>query len=114
MHLPEHVHAKGSRRQRVLLAIGLVLGVCAIVVAQFVVTLSEGRFAGVAEEFSTLRPELMPLSTRAAPDVETVRAFQQELQEIYLQLQTPPAPEAAPSTPVSQPDPASATLPPTP
>jgi hypothetical protein len=112
LHLPEHVHGKPQRRQRVLLALGLTLGVIALGVAQFMVTLSEGRFAGVAEEFSTLRPELLPLSTRQAPDPETVQQFQQELQEIYQQLQPPPAPE--PSTPVSQPDPASVTLPTTP
>ena len=114
LHLPEHVHTKSARRQRILLAIGLVLGVLAVAAAQVMVTLSEGRVAGVAEEFSSLRPELLPLSTKTAPDPEDVARFQQELQTIYEQLQTPPVPAADPSTPVSQPDPASATLPPTP
>jgi hypothetical protein len=66
------------------------------------------RVAGVADEFASFRPELLPLSTRAAPDAAAVQAFQQELQAIYEQLQPPP------STPVSQPEPPSATLPPTP
>jgi hypothetical protein len=108
LHLPEHVHTKSARRQRVLLAIALVLGVAAVAVAQAMVTFSEGRVAGVADEFASFRPELLPLSTRAAPDAAAVQAFQQELQAIYEQLQPPP------STPVSQPEPPSATLPPTP
>jgi hypothetical protein len=104
LHLPEHVHSRPERRKRVLLAIALTLGVVAIGVAQFMVTLGEGAILGVNDELRLLQPELLPLSTSQAPSAEDVQAFQEQLQVIY---QTNHAPEVSP--PVEP----SVTLPPT-
>lgn len=104
LHLPEHVHSRPERRKRVLLAIALTLGVVAIGVAQFMVTLGDGAVLGVDAELRLLQPELLPLSTSQAPSPEDVQTFQEQLQAIY---QTNHAP------PVSPPEPVSDTLPPT-